>query len=644
MITFSVAGTIAPATPLPPIADQVQIDATTSPGYLNAPVVNVHGGGSIATGLDLAAGSSLSEVHGLKVDGFTTAAISIASASVIVRRNHLGPVGGGTANQQGLVLLPSSSSCTIGGGTDGDGNVISGNTADGLVIRGTGHSVVDNFIGTNAAGTAALPNGLSGIALLEDATNVSIGAAGTGIENVVSGNTRNGINAFRTVNTTIINNIIGLNAAGNAAVPNGFEGVLDTGSSATMIGLPAAGNVISGNGSRGLEVNGGTASVRNNIVGLDRAGQFAIGNADGGILASGPITIGGSDPGEGNTVSGNLREGIGINVSGDGTRIYGNTIGLNVDRTAARGNIGHGVRGSNIQNNVIRRNSLGGVGVAGDPTTVAITENSIVSNSGLGIDLQENGVTANDPADADTGPNGLQNFPVITSAVTTGSASWIEGTLNSTPNTLFSLHFYNNTAADPSGYGEGETYVGTIDVTTDAAGNASFVRNGAPLAAGWLTATATGPTGTSEFSAANGVAAAPEIHFSQASYTTDEMDGVVTITVVREGDLSGTSTVDYATADDTATAGSDYTPANGTLTFLPGQSSATFDVTILPDAFSEPTERFNVALSNPNAATLTIPSNAIVTIAAPAEVPTVSMWGLLALIAALAAVTLLKMR
>ena len=122
------------------------------------------------------------------------------------------------------------------------------------------------------------------------------------------------------------------------------------------------------------------------------------------------------------------------------------------------------------------------------------------------------------------------------------------------------------------------------------------------------------------------------------------MDGVVTISVVREGDLSGTSTVDYATADDTATAGSDYTPANGTLTFLPGQSSATFDVTILPDAFSEPTERFNVALSNPNAATLTIPSNAIVTIAAPAEVPTVSMWGLLALIAALAAVTLLKMR
>jgi CSLREA domain-containing protein len=729
VITFSVAGTIAPATPLPAIAEQLEIDATTAPGYVGAPVVAVQGGGSIATGFDLVAGSSLSELHGLKVHGFTSAAISIASANVLVRRNHLGPVGGGTANQQGAVLLPSSSACTIGGATDGDGNVISGNTADGLVIDGTDHLVADNFIGTNATGTAALPNGLSGIALLEDATNVSIGAVGTGIENVVSGNGRDGINAFRTVNMTIINNVIGLNAAGHAAIPTGREGILDTGGSASTIGTPTAGNVISGNGGRGLEVNGGTALVRNNIVGLDRTGQIAIGNVAGGILASGPITIGGSGAGEGNTVSGNLQEGIGVNVSGTGTRIYGNTVGLNIDRTGARGNTGPGIylgeaffpddliigavgsgrnvisgnggsgiagaatnsvivgnyigtdgtgtidlgngggiavffvdeissnlisgNGfwgihvsvvSNVHDNVIRRNALGGVGVANDSTTAVITENSIFANGGIGIDLRADGVTANDPADADAGPNGLQNFPVITSAVTTGTASWIAGTLNSTPNTLFSLHFYNNTAPDPSGYGEGETYVGTIDVNTDAAGNASFVRNGGPLASGWLTATATGPSGTSEFSAVNDVAAAPAIHFSQAAYTTHETEGVVTITVVREGDLSGTSTVDYATSDDTATAGTDYTPASGTLTFAPGQSSATFNVTILSDGVSEMTERFNVALSNPNAATLTLPSNAVVAIAAPIEVPTVSMLGLLALMSALGAFAMMKMR
>jgi hypothetical protein len=728
VITFSVAGAITPATPLPAITQQVTIDATTAPGYLGVPVVILNGNAAIATGFDLAAGSSLSEVRGLKVHGFTSSAIAIASANVILRRNYLGPIGGGIANQQGVLLLPSSSACTIGGGTDGDGNVISGNSGVGLFIGGAGHTVSDNFVGTNAAGTAALANGLSGIEL-QSATNVSIGMIGAGIENVVSGNGRDGVRATSCTNTTIINNIIGLNAAGNAAIPNTQAGIRDSLSSTMTIGLPAAGNVLSGNGEAGMDV-GATAVARNNIVGLDRTGQVAIGNTAFGIAIHGPSTIGGTGPDDGNTVSANGEAGIAVAQSGSGTAILGNTIGLNIDQTTIRGNLGngvflsdafapddveiggiggggnlisgnlgHGIGGAatnsaiignrigtdgtgnidlgnslsgistifvgqitsnlisgngkwgietgtstTVQDNIIRRNAEGGVAIFNDFIST-ITENSIVANGGIGIDLRRDGVTGNDPNDVDTGPDGLQNFPVITSAVTTGAASWIEGTLNSTPNTLFALHFYSNTAPDPSGFGEGETFLGTMNVSTDASGNASFVRNGAALAAGWLTATATGPSGTSEFSAANDVAAAPTLRFSNATYPTSEADGSVTITVVREGDLTGTTTVDYTTVDGDATAGSDYTASSGTLTFAPGQSSATFDIAIISDGIAETTEQFNVALSNPSAATLTAPSNATVVIAATlAGIPAVSMMGLLALLTALAAIGILKMR
>lgn len=729
-ITFSVAGAITPATPFPALTQQVTMDATSAPGYLSTPVVIVSGGGSIATGFDLAAGSSLSEVRGFKLHGFTSTAISVASASVVLRRNHLGPIGGGTANLQGAILLPSSSSCTIGGSTDGDGNVISGNTEVGLMIAGAGHTLADNFVGTNAAGTAALGNGLSGIEL-QGASNVNIGVIGTGIENVASGNGRDGVRVGSSPNTTILNNVLGLNAAGNAAIPNVQSGVRVTSSTAT-VGTPASGNLSSGNGEYGVFVVGGTVTVQNNIVGLDRTGQTAIGNTADGITSAGVAMIGGLNPGEGNTVSGNLTNGVSVSVSGAGTRIYGNTIGLNIDQTIARGNLASGVylgeafapddvrigevgAGRNIisgnigagvfgpatnsaitgnfigtdgtgnidlgngtsgidtyiigqitsnlisgnggwgiryraapadlQNNIVRRNGQGGVSIEGN-TIATVTENSIHSNSGLGIDLRPpDGVTANDAADADTGSNGLQNFPVIISAVTTGAASWIEGTLNSTPSTLFALHFYSNTAADPSGFGEGETYLGTMDVTTDAAGNASFVRNGTPLAAGFITATATGPTGTSEFSAINDVAAAPTIQFSAATYTTSEGAGSVTITVTRSGDLSGTSTVDYTTADDGATAGSDYTFSSGTLTFDPGQSSATIIIPIAADAIDEPAEQFNVTLSTPDAATLGAPSTAVVVIAAAlAVVPTASTWGLLALFTVLAAIAVMKMR
>jgi hypothetical protein len=103
----------------------------------------------------------------------------------------------------------------------------------------------------------------------------------------------------------------------------------------------------------------------------------------------------------------------------------------------------------------------------------AILSNPIFSNTGLGIDLNDDGVTANDTGDSDSGPNGLQNFPVITSVLPGVGFTTIQGTLNSTPNTSFLLQFFSNASCNS----EGQTFLGTAtpaNVVTDGSGNATF--------------------------------------------------------------------------------------------------------------------------------------------------------------------------
>ncbi|MGI8955297.1 MAG: hypothetical protein ACR2II_00045, partial [Chthoniobacterales bacterium] len=144
----------------------------------------------------------------------------------------------------------------------------------------------------------------------------------------------------------------------------------------------------------------------------------------------------------------------------------------------------------------------------------SILGNAIFANSGLGIDLGGNGATPNDTGDGDTGPNNLQNFPVLTSASIAGGTATIAGTLNSSANTQFPVEFFANAACDPSGFGEGQTFIGRINVTTNSSGNASFsVMLPTAVTGGNITATATDPAGnTSEFSACfAATAAAPSV-------------------------------------------------------------------------------------------------------------------------------------
>src|SRR5207237_4673802 len=86
--------------------------------------------------------------------------------------------------------------------------------------------------------------------------------------------------------------------------------------------------------------------------------------------------------------------------------------------------------------------SLAGVWVHnGGAISNAILGNSIFSNAGLGIDLEFDGdpncIEPNDNCDIDTGPNNLQNYPVITSVISGGGNTNIQGSLNSAPSTTF---------------------------------------------------------------------------------------------------------------------------------------------------------------------------------------------------------------
>ncbi|MBI4660794.1 MAG: hypothetical protein HY735_18310, partial [Verrucomicrobia bacterium] len=154
--------------------------------------------------------------------------------------------------------------------------------------------------------------------------------------------------------------------------------------------------------------------------------------------------------------------------------------------------------------NTIAFNGGPGVELAPDSETGnAIRGNSIFANTGLGIDFGTGKVTLNDAGDTDTGPNNRQNFPVLASALSAGNEVTIQGTLQSSANAVFDLDFFGNLACSPTGIGQGESFLGTVAVTTDAQGDASFTATfPASVAAGqFITTTATDAgNNTSQFS------------------------------------------------------------------------------------------------------------------------------------------------
>ncbi len=270
----------------------------------------------------------------------------------------------------------------------------------------------------------------------------------------------------------------------------------------------------------GVYVDAAYVSLFGNHVGTDAAGMVASPNAQGGVYVNDTegAVIGGAADGEGNVVSGNGGHGIELPPA-YGYTIQGNLIGVGADGTTPLGNSGAGVFAESCcgvdgtvggagagEPNVIAFNGSAGIVMDASIGAMSISINSIHDNGGLGIDLGNDGlVAANDPGDTDSGPNGLQNFPVITSAVQSGGTLTVAGSFDSVDGPLYTLNFYVSSACDASGNGEGATYVGRLSEAGVGSFNAAF----ASAAAGpnVVTATATGDGGTSEFSACTTITA-----------------------------------------------------------------------------------------------------------------------------------------
>ena len=471
-------------------------------------------------------------IRNLTIRNFERGIAATNASGLLIAGNRIGKLGVSIPNppegnaKEGM-YLDNVIGAVIGGDTAADRNIISGNGQSGILLLDSASVVIKgNYIGTNADGTAALPNGYEGIRLAGDeSTGNTIGGNITGRRNIISGNAGGGI-LLSANNNDVFGNYIGLDASGTSAVPNVGNGIyiyIDTEQPATTgndIGgtLPGQGNVISGNTSAGIRlVNANTNFIKNNIIGLNASATAAVPNQYGIVVANGFANeIGTYETGSGNIISGNQSDGIYlVNTTVIGTTIRRNFIGTNLSENSLP-NGGDGISidhasetivgGGTDFPNVIANNGSDGVEIyMGNQNTV--NYNRINNNGALGIDLLEasaaTGVTVNDLNDVDVGSNDLQNFPILRRVYNPAFGQvTIEGFLNSAKDKNFIIHFYGNSSKDPTGYGEAEAYLGSKAVATNSEYFAQFTATfSAPTPFECISATATDPYGnTSELS------------------------------------------------------------------------------------------------------------------------------------------------
>jgi hypothetical protein len=654
---------------LPVVISPLVIDGWSQPGFTDRPIIELQGVGAI-NGLGFVSQSNV--VRGLIVNKLPGVAISLesGSSSNTLVGNWLGLDSTGKLNHgnaYGIMILGGTNN-VIGGTNSQLRNVISGNSERGIAINSSRNVVLGNYIGTDVDGTNGLGNGYTpngvgnfGAGIWIEGTaahNNTIGGKASGAGNLISGNVR-GVAMFYAAGTNLIQgNTIGPAAGGMsrlAGLKKQLSGIYVDQSHANLIGgtNAAARNIVSANGdpAEGIEGHGiylrsGFGNtVQGNYIGTDPTGTAPLGNVRSGIECefagngNGSL-IGGTIAGARNVISGNGGTGLGFWQSSSNT-VQANYIGVGADGTTALGNANAGIfiftgSGNTIggstaaSGNVIAwngySNAVHGVFISesgGTSRGNLIRRNSFFSNARLGISLFNiNCFTCdpfNDPGDADSGPNTLLNFPVVTNALTSAGTISISGSYNSTANTAVTLEFFANPENDQSGFGEGKTYIGSTTVVTDGSGNAGFDSFfvDAGYAGQFITATATdGLRNTSEFSAATPVnASGGVLQFGAPEYLFIEAGGSVQIDVVRLGSSSGIVSVNYATVSDTATAGADYTTTSGTLTLSNGVTSGSFIIPILNDTTNELSETVLLTLDTPTGgAVLGSRSNVFLTI------------------------------
>lgn len=469
------------------------------------------------------------------------------SDSTIIAGNKIGTNGDGSSasgNGYGGIYAYDGYGTVIG--TDGagsgayaEGNLISGNLPGNIFLANSEScTIAGNKIGTDISGTLRL-GGNFGIKI-DNSTFSTIGTNGNGTGdtnegNLISGNgdgiyLLNGSN-----NITIAGNRIGINASGTAVLYNSMNGILVIGAHDNLIGTNANGisdsyerNIISGNTESGILLKGDRNRVSGNYIGLDATGLYSITNQDFGVeIVDGFTNYIGSngdsirDSIEGNVISGNTDGGILIKQTNDpivpyGTRVYGNKIGTNANGSSPIPNLGAAIKIDGAGDNQIGYTpNLGNLIAYHDPNPGVVfidndapyaTGNTFLGNSmyqnSIGIDLEGNGVTLNDNTDGDSGPNELQNYPVLISAASTGTSISVILSLNSKPDKSYAIDFYWSPSCNSTGYCEGKQYLGNTSIITENDGNYSgqVAIEASIIDPGYITATVTYAGSTSEFS------------------------------------------------------------------------------------------------------------------------------------------------
>ena len=471
---------------LPTISDVLTIDATTQQDVSGTPLIEINGSkvGDGNTGLLVNAGSStirglvvtrfiyqgitirgesatnntlegnyvLDDVVGLYISdastntiggtasragnlflGNSNSGVQIGDTSTdnVIQGNLIGTNAVGTAVLGNLVgvYIVNSTGNLIGGAVAGARNVISGNTGVGVNLyasssdrNAANNRIQGNYIGTNAAGVAALDN-ITGVYFYNAGSN-TIGGTAPGAGNLISGNSNSGIQIFgdgsnKAINNLVQGNLIGTNSLGTAALAN-VAGVRVINGAGNAIGgtSAGAGNVISGNSNHGIQIDGELAKgpngnqIQGNFIGTNASGSGALGNLVGvSILNSSGNLIGGNVVDSRNVISGNTGSGLTIYGGPNGSRpgnstdnrIEGNFIGTNA---TGMGKVGNGSDGVQITisfgpaTNIIggetsdKRNIISGNGGNGIAMGIRVTDpntgQQLPGTGGTGITVQNN--------------------------------------------------------------------------------------------------------------------------------------------------------------------------------------------------------------------------------------------------------------
>ena len=402
-------------------------------------------------------------IKGIAITGSISHQIIITdSDSFVLTGSYLGITqtgfdhfwGSGIGDFGGGISITSSDNVEIGGTSPADRNVIgrcndacigihgtSGNSSDNVLVAGNNIGIaIDNVAPITANGFDPSITGGIGIEVHRYTSNVKIGDSASSVGNYLAYNTKGSIYAKDTSSLTIAANWIINNWTGTGSPPWGAGVVLEGVNGATI---------------------GGNTSNKGNIIAGNESGSLVIRNSADTSEASRDISI--------------MHNKFG--VMNDGTTAFPNE----VDAGAVYiGEDSHDmiIRNNTIHNTVYTQwasSGANGIRIEGNSQRIAVLQNSIYNNAGLGIDIHGNynAHDANDAGDVDSGPNGLLNSPGYTQIVEDGGNTEVIFTADLQAGD-YRIEFFSNTVADPSGYGEGETYLGYVNITHDGNGLQEF--------------------------------------------------------------------------------------------------------------------------------------------------------------------------